>query len=128
MIEEVSSKSDYDITRHCFTIIDGTTPGDGTGLGKCPTSNSNYKCLSTGECNVCKLISGTNEGCDDSSTTPVCDHDSTLSGIQTSATSKVAQCVGCTKSGKFLAMSYYLYDIIEISLLKVIILSISILN
>ena len=83
-----------------FSISDGTTAGDGTELGKCPSSNGNYKCLSTGECNVCKLISGTNEGCDSSSTAPVCDHDSTMSGIQTSATSKVAQCVACTKLGK----------------------------
>ena len=80
-------------------MLDGTTTGDGTELGKCPSSNSNYRCLSTGACNVCGLISGFAEGCDTFSTTPVCDADSTTSGIQDSATEKVAVCVACKKSG-----------------------------
>ena len=67
-------------------IKDGTTTGDGSELGKCPSSNSNYRCLSTGACNVCGLISGVAEGCDPFSTTPVCDADSTTSAIDDTAT------------------------------------------
>ena len=91
-------------------MLDGTTTGDGTELGKCPSSNSNYRCLSTGACNVCGLISGIAEGCDTFSTTPVCDADSTASGIQDSATEKVAVCVACKKSGNisFIAKSMYI--------------------
>ena len=73
--------------------------GDGSEIGKCPSSYSNYRCLSTGACNVCGLISGNAEGCDITSTNPVCDADNSLSGTQDSATGKVAQCVACTKSG-----------------------------
>ena len=82
-----------------MVVIDGTTAGDGTELGKCPSSNSNYRCLSTGACNVCGLISGTAEGCELLSSTPVCDADSTTSGIQDTASNKVAVGVGCKKSG-----------------------------
>ena len=89
-----------------FATKDGTTAGDGTELGKCPSSNSNYKCLSTGACNVCGLISNVAEGCDVLSTTPVCDADSTTSGIQDSATNKVAACVACKKSGKLPKILY----------------------
>ena len=39
------------------------------------------------------------EGCDAFSNSPVCDADSTTSGIQDSATNKVAACVACKKSG-----------------------------
>ena len=49
---------------------DGTTAGDGTEIGKCPSSYSNVKCLSTGECKVCKIISGIHQGC--SGSTPIC--------------------------------------------------------
>ena len=80
--------------------IDGTSMGDGSEIGKCPSSYSNYRCLSTGACNVCGLISGNAEGCDITSTNPVCDADNSLSGTQDSATGKVAQCVACTKSGR----------------------------
>ena len=82
-----------------MVVIDGTTAGDGTELGKCPSSNSNYRCLSTGACNVCGLISGTAEGCELLSSAPVCDADSTTSGIQDTASNKVAVCVACKKSG-----------------------------
>ena len=78
---------------------DGSTTGDGSVIGKCPSSYSNYRCLSTGACNVCGLISGYAEGCDITSTTPVCDADSTTAITEDSATSKVAQCVKCTKTG-----------------------------
>ena len=81
-------------------VIDGTSAGDGTTIGKCPSGHSSYKCLSNGACNVCGLISGNAEGCDITSTTPVCDADSTTSGIQDSASGKVAQCVACKKTGK----------------------------
>ena len=82
-----------------INIIDGITEGDGSEIGKCPSSYSSYRCLSTGECNVCGLVSGVAEGCDIHSSTPVCDADSTTVGIQDSATGKVSQCVACTKSG-----------------------------
>ena len=81
-------------------FTDGTSVGDGTTLGKCPTSHSNYRCLSSGACNVCGLINGNVEGCDIASATPVCDADSTTSGIQDSASGKVAQCVACKKNGE----------------------------
>ena len=83
-------------------ILDGTSAGEGTELGKCPSSNSNYKCLSTGACNVCGLVSGVAEGCDAFSTTPVCDADSTTSGVQDSASNKEAVCAACKKSGNLL--------------------------
>ena len=83
---------------HNNFFTDGTS-GDGSEIGKCPSSYSSYKCLSTGGCNVCGLISGYAEGCDITSTSPVCDADSSTSGIQDSATGKVAQCVACKKSG-----------------------------
>ena len=95
---------DNDHPKDHFSIIeiDGLSMGDGTEIGKCPSSFSSYKCLSTGACNVCGLISGNAEGCDITSTTPVCDADSSLSGTQDSASpGKVAECVGCTKSGKW---------------------------
>ena len=86
----------------CF--VDGTTTGDGSEKGNCPqetagVANDDYRCLSTGVCNICGLISGKAEGCDILSTTPVCDADSTTSGTQDSAVDKVAACVACTKSG-----------------------------
>ena len=91
--------------------IDRTTPGDGTNIGICPSHYSNYRCLSTGSCNVCGFISGVHQGCDALSTEPICDADSTTSGIQDSAVEKVAQCVGCKKSGKYTKL-IILYGII----------------
>ena len=82
-----------------ISLLDGTTAGDGTSKGICPTTDANYRCLSTGVCNICGLISGVAEGCSVFSTAPVCDADSTTSGIQDSATNKVAACVACKKSG-----------------------------
>ena len=81
-------------------ILDGTTTGDGTHIGNCPAHYSTYKCMSSGACNACALVSGYAEGCDIASTTPVCDADSTTSGIQDTATDKQAVCVACKKSGK----------------------------
>ena len=83
-----------------FCIIDGTTAGDGTTVGKCPTTPSGLLCLSDGECNKCKLIAGTYQGCDIYSTTSaVCDADSTTAVIDDTATVKLAECKPCTKSG-----------------------------
>ena len=82
-----------------YSPLDGMTTGDGSEIGNCPSSFSAYKCLSTGACNICGLISGYAEGCDITSTTPVCDADSTTTGIQDSASDKLAVCVGCKKSG-----------------------------
>ena len=78
---------------------DGAT-GNGDTIGKCPTIPSNLKCLSTGECNICKVISGRHEGCDVTSTTPVCDADSTTSLIDGSATEKFSSCVACKRNGE----------------------------
>ena len=63
-------------------IIDGISAGDGTTVGNCPNS---LRCLSSGECRVCKVISGgsnavtqVNEGCEsthycvDSTNPPSC--------------------------------------------------------
>ena len=100
-----------------FFFKDGTSAGDGTTIGKCPSSYSNYKCLSSGACNVCGIVNGNVEGCDITSTTPVCDADSTTSGIQDSASGKVAQCVACKKTGEFvkhktrLGFIYYYYQL-----------------
>ena len=80
-------------------LTDGI-PGDGKTIGDCPSAYTTYKCLSTGECKECKLISGFAEGCDIHSSTPVCDADSTSLAIEDSAIEKVSHCVGCKKSGK----------------------------
>ena len=77
-----------------------TVTGDGSDIGNCPSHHASYRCLSTGSCNVCGLISGKAEGCNVFSTSPVCDADSSTNGIQaTYDTSKVAQCVACKKTG-----------------------------
>ena len=87
-------------TSKCVIFDSDGSAGDGTDIGKCPSSFSSYKCLSSGKCNVCALISGYAQGCDITSTSPVCDADSSTSGIQDSASGKVAECVACKKSGK----------------------------
>ena len=69
---------------------------------ECPSSPSNLICLTTNACNVCgSEVSGAYQGCSVTSTTPVCDFDSTTSGIQSSATKKLAECVGCKKAGSY---------------------------
>ena len=83
--------------------IDGITAGDGTTIGKCPGSYTDYRCLSTGYCNVCGFINGVHEGCDVESLTPVCDADTETDGIQDSAEGKVAQCTSCKKDGRYIA-------------------------
>ena len=96
------------------------TAGDGSERGKCPSSYSNYRCLSTGACNVCGLISGYAEGCDIFSTTPVCDADSTTSISEDSASRKVAQCVKCTKTGMVNDIVYVLRIVWRIYLCMII--------
>ena len=79
-----------------------TVTGDGSDIGNCPShySDKGYKCLSTGSCNVCGLISGKAEGCNVFSTAPVCDADKSTVGIETTYDSaKEAQCVACKKTG-----------------------------
>ena len=83
-----------------FLILDGTSAGDGKTIGLCPSFYTNYRCVSTGHCNVCRLINGVAEGCEIRSTTPVCDMDESTSGIQDTASRKVAKCVACTKAGE----------------------------
>ena len=56
-------------------------------------------CLETNECNRCRYNSNKNEGCDSSSTKPICDMDEATAGYQTSATRKLAKCEPCKKSG-----------------------------
>ena len=51
---------------------------------------------------MCGLISGTHEGCVSTSTTPVCDADSTTSIIDDTVVEKEAVCKECTKSGQTL--------------------------
>ena len=73
-------KCEYCLAKTCHCVIDyilvilfldGQTQGDGTSIGKCPNS---LKCLSTGECRVCKVINSVHEGC--SGATPYCDESS----------------------------------------------------
>ena len=79
---------------------------------ECPSSPSNLICLTTNACNVCgSEVSGAYQGCSVSSTAPVCDFDSTTSGIQSSATKKLATCVACKKSGKFVHFRYVMNEI-----------------
>ena len=49
---------------------------------------------------MCGIISGTHEGCDVTSITPVCDTDSGTDGIQDIAGDKMAQCTACKKDGR----------------------------
>ena len=84
---------------NCYTEA-GTT-GDGTNLGKCPTNPTNLLCHSDGHCNVCRLTSGVHVGCVASSSTPICDADSSTSGVDDSAVEKRASCVNCKKAGTY---------------------------
>ena len=83
-----------------FYRSDGTSTGDGSHIGNCPSHFSTYKCLSTGSCNVCGLISGKAEGCNVFSTASVCDADSTTSGYQsTYLDTKEGACTQCKNKG-----------------------------
>ena len=64
-------------------------------------SPSDLLCHSDGYCNVCRLLDGVHVGCSNFSSTPVCDADSTITGVQDSAVDKRAVCSGCKQSGKF---------------------------
>ena len=64
-------------------------------------SPGNLLCHSDGHCNLCRRISGVHVGCNNSSSTPVCDADSTTTGVQDSAVDKRAICAGCKKEGTF---------------------------
>ena len=85
-----------------FCFLDGTSTGNGESKGMCSTSSNNYKCLSTGYCNVCGNVNDVAEGCDILSSTPVCDADSSTTYIEDSTEATVAQCVACKKDGKYL--------------------------
>ena len=77
-----------------------TVTGDGSDIGNCPSHHASYRCLSTGSCNVCGLISGKAEGCNVFSTDSVCDADSTTSGYQsTYLDSKEGVCTQCKNKG-----------------------------
>ena len=98
-----------------YDTLDGITPGDGSSIGKCWDDDSNgndgRKCLSTGECNACKIINNAHEGCDIHSTTPVCDADASTTQIDDSAVSKLATCSACKKDGEHTAFPMkYLFE------------------
>ena len=88
-----------------FYLSDGTS-GDGSHIGNCPLHYSTYKCLSTGSCNVCGLISGNAEGCDINSDKPVCDADKDTAIIEDTVSDKEAKCVACKKSGNVRFIEY----------------------
>ena len=99
---------------------DGDSIGDGLSFGKCWDDDANgiqdRKCLSTGECNACKIISNAHEGCDIYSTEPVCDADSTTVEIEDSAVAKLAKCVACKNTGKYRYLSLMLHVIMTLYL------------
>ena len=91
---------------HSFILLDGsnmyTVTGDGSDIGNCPSHHASYRCLSTGSCNVCGLISGKAEGCNVFSTDSVCDADSTTSGYQsTYLETKEGVCTQCKNKGMY---------------------------
>ena len=49
----------------------------------CRQEDVNRRCLSTGECRICKFVEATAlyEGCDITSTTPICDADETTTKV-----------------------------------------------
>ena len=51
-----------------MSLSDGISSGDGSTVGNCP---NNLRCISSGECNVCKLVGTVHEGC--SNPEPYCD-------------------------------------------------------
>ena len=87
--------------------------GDGSTEtnGMCEKQDATRRCLSTGECRVCKLISDKYEGCDITSTTPICDANTAVANVQfdTSSdyvsTSLIPACVACKKAGEY----YYVF-------------------
>ena len=86
--------------------------GDGTDQGFCPSNPAGLRCLSDGECRVCKLISNDYEGCVVTSTTPVCDSNEDTTAIESvfsTGFTTTPKCVGCKKSGKFLLRGKELY-------------------
>ena len=96
-----------------YNNLDGITPGDGSSIGKCWDDDSNgndgRKCLSTGECNACKIINNAHEGCDIHSTTPVCDADFSTAEIEDSAVSKLAICSACKQAGENITLEFIPY-------------------
>ena len=98
-----------------FQILDGTSTGDGSteADGMYQKEDSTRKCLSSGECRPCKYITDEYEGCDITSTTPICDANTAVANIQfdTSSdyvsTSLIPVCVACKKAGEF----YYLFEL-----------------
>ena len=68
--------------------------------------------MSSEECRVCKLIGNNYEGCDVTTTTPVCDgdKDDTTAVTKTYESDKTAKCVGCKKDGESSGgVAQYLY-------------------
>ena len=66
--------------------------------------------MSSSECRICKWISPNYEGCDVTSTNPVCDGNKDATGItKTYDSDKTAQCLGCKKDGKYLSGESIIY-------------------
>ena len=90
-----------------FLQLDGSTMGDGSTLGLCPTNPPLLRCLSSGECRICKQISANYEGCDYKSAMPICDANSLTGVIEITEadynnTDNNPVCTACKKAGKYL--------------------------
>ena len=83
----------------------------GTTRETCPDITSEpVNCHNDGRCNVCQRVWGAtpyfHSGCNFFSSTPSCDLDSTISGIQSTEVEKRAVCTGCKKDGKFMLICF----------------------
>ena len=98
------------------------SPGDGTTRGKCPTDPNGLLCHSDGRCNVCQLKDGKNVGCQDFSSSPVCDADSSTTGVQQDSVNNRlesrGECVACKKDGKLALLYFVAYASILIAKLR----------
>ena len=91
----------------CFKLSDGSTTGDGSteADGMCQKEDSTRKCISTGECRACKFVTDKYEGCDITSSLPICDANAAVANVQFATSdydsaSLTPACVACKKSGK----------------------------
>ena len=95
-------------------MILGDNLGDGSSDpdGMCEKVDPTRKCLSSGECRICKFVPTNSigvtvnkyEGCDITSYSPICDANTAVSGVQYSRFDYDAVltqgCVPCTSTGK----------------------------
>ena len=122
-----------------ISVAGNQVQGDGTGdetdaggnavVGMCQKEDDKRKCLSTGECRICKFVAESldgatpneYEGCDITSDTPICDADSSDDKVQYDpptvydqnarstyapeagdANELTPACVECRQKGKFI--------------------------